>query len=32
MFLWEYLKHPFRVGAVAPGGRGGIARPPVCTS
>ena len=22
MFLWEYLKHPFRVGAVAPSGRG----------
>ena len=22
MFLWEYLKHPLRVGAVAPSGRG----------
>ena len=21
MFLWEYLKHPFRIGAVAPSGR-----------
>ena len=22
MFLWEYIKHPLRVGAVAPSGRG----------